>query len=266
MLKRGDGKPHSQPLMQLILDMGNSTIVAALVQNGKVLTTKRIPTDRTKKEQHYEKKLHDFVAEHIQDDDAPLTSALSSVVPELNDIVASAAEAVTGNKTIIIDNEMVQRAIVIDVDDPTAVGKDRIADVVGALTLFPTPLIVIDMGTATTVNIVDANRHFIGGMIIPGVRTSLLALSAKASQLPEVRIKTPPSIIGKNTIHCMQSGIIYGFASMIDGIIDRLSETLPGYTVVATGGMASHIIPHCQHKIHYNQHLLIKGIDKIVNK
>lgn len=259
--------------MLLVLDMGNSNIVAALMDGNVVRRSMRIPTDRTRPQSFYETSLRGFMSKGTlqQEAEEPLRAVISSVVPELNDRLSAAATAVTGTPTTILDDEMVRSAITIDVDEPSAVGKDRIADAVGALSQFPAPLIAIDMGTATTVNVVDAHRRFIGGMIIPGVLTSLNALSAKASQLPEIPLATPPSIIGKNTVHCMQSGIVYAFAAMIDGIIDRIADELSAtskapFTVVATGGLSPFVIPQCRHDIHYDEHLLLKGIVSLCSK
>lgn len=297
--------------MQLILDMGNSTIVAALMRDGEIIHSLRIPSDREKPQDFFEKALSPLLP-HVGNDNVILC-ALSSVVPELNDTVLAAAQASLdipqeGMKGVVT-HSMISRVISIDVDNPSAVGKDRLCDCVGALSAYiPSEArygIVIDMGTATTVNIAvrcktgpetryvplrteaGTNHHmssdedlrpsFLGGMIIPGVRTSLNALSQKASLLPDVRIEAPDAgIIGKNTVHAMQSGIIFGHAAMIDGIIDRMQEELrslgitkdsnePEPYVIATGGMARKIIPHCRHKIHCDEHLLLKGLYAIVN-
>lgn len=276
MFKGGNRKPHSDTRMQLILDMGNSTIVAALMKNGEVVHSLRIPSDREKSQDFFEKALAPL-HKHTKRCNVELC-ALSSVVPELNDRLLAAAQATfhipeDGMKGLITD-EMISHTIDIDVDNPAAVGKDRICDCVGAMTMCDTKeCIVIDMGTATTVNIISLPSgtpkwKFRGGMIIPGVRTSLNALSKKASMLPDVRIEAPPTIIGRNTVHAMQSGIVYGHAAMIDGIIERIRETIDendNVGIYATGGMAPKIIPHCRHTIHYNEHLLLKGLSAIVN-
>ena len=117
------------------------------------------------------------------------------------------------------------------------------------------------MGTATTVGVISSGNVFLGGMIIPGVKTSLAALSTRASQLPSINIETPSDIIGRNTLECMQSGILYGTASMVDGIIDRLSSRFPSQPViVATGGMARKIIPQCRHSVMIDDFLQFKGL------
>ena len=146
-------------------------------------------------------------------------------------------------------------------------GKDRLADAIDAAAGYGVPVIVFDMGTATTVGIVDENHTFLGGMIIPGVKTSLSALSSRASQLPVINIEKPKNMIGRNTLECMQSGILYGTAAMIDGIIDRISAYLgKEFTIVATGGMAKNIAPHCRHNILLDNFLQFKGLFQAVSK
>lgn len=253
----------------LTLDVGNSTIVASLMNRAAdVVASVRIHTEKEEGEDYYV----DAFSRFLNGDGRGIrisSVVLSSVVPELNDCIASAVRIVTGVPVHIVDDESIRSVICLDVDKPEAVGKDRVCDAIGAMTLFSPPFIVIDMGTATTVNVVDASGCFIGGMIIPGVRTSHEALSHKASQLPDVPIKAPAGIIGKNTVHCMQSGIVYGYASMIDGIIDRIAHEMNiqdcSLPVVATGGMAHIIVPHCLHHVVVDRYLQQKGMCKIVN-
>ena len=146
-------------------------------------------------------------------------------------------------------------------DNPKTVGSDLIVDAVAAIQEHPLPIIIIDMGTATTMSVVDAAGNYIGGVILPGLKVSLDSLSGKAAQLPYISLETPGKVIGKNTIDCMRSGIIYGNAAQIDGIIDRMEQEL-GQTasIVATGGLARLITPICRHKIVYDDALLLKGL------
>jgi type III pantothenate kinase len=129
------------------------------------------------------------------------------------------------------------------------------------------PFIVIDMGTATTLCVVDAKKNYIGGMILPGVGISLDALTARASQLSGIAIEAPKHIIGKNTVDCMKSGVLYSSAGAIDGCIDRIEEELgEKTTVIATGGLAKKIIPHCRRQIILDDELLLKGLYVIYMK
>lgn len=189
------------------------------------------------------------------------TITISSVVPEVNDYIAQAIIDITGITPHFFNLNDALRTIDIDIESPSQLGKDRLADAVGAVLCHGVPAIVIDMGTATTVGVIDENNCFKGGMIIPGVKTSLKALSTKASQLPMVSIEKPEHIIGRNTLECMQSGILYGNAAMVDGIIDRIRPTLHGdVKVIATGGMARQIIPFCRNEIVIDNTLQLKGV------
>jgi len=137
-----------------------------------------------------------------------------------------------------------------------------VADAVAAISEYQTPLIIIDMGTASTISIIDNDRNLIGGLIIPGVRTSLDALASRASQLNGISIGNPKDIVGKNTKDCMNNGIIYGNAAMIDGLIDRIEERLgEKTTVIATGGLSKLITPYCNHEIISDGNLLLKGMN-----
>lgn len=135
------------------------------------------------------------------------------------------------------------------------------------LASYPVPLVVIDMGTATTISVVNSKKQYIGGMIMPGVGISLDALTARASQLSGISIDAPRHIIGKNTIECMKSGVLYSNAAALDGIIDRIEEELgEKTTVIATGGLAKKIVPHCRKEIILDEELLLKGLMLIYRK
>ena len=149
----------------------------------------------------------------------------------------------------------------IIMDNPKAVGSDMIVDAVAAIKEYPKPIIIIDMGTATTMSVVDKSGNYIGGVILPGLKVSLNSLSGKTAQLPYISLEEPGNVIGKNTIDCMRSGIIYGNVAQLDGLIDRMEAELGQKTsVVATGGLAKLIAPMCRHKIVYDDALLLKGL------
>jgi type III pantothenate kinase len=161
----------------------------------------------------------------------------------------------------LIVNPKFNTGLNILVQNPNQLGSDRVVDAVSAIYYYSKPVIIFDMGTATTVSVVDENSNFLGGMIMLGVKSSLEALSNKGAQLPGINLEECGSLIGKNTIECMQSGSINGHAAMVDGIIHRLKKQVGKHTkVVATGGLAQLIIPHCEEKIIYDEHLLLKGL------
>ena len=142
-----------------------------------------------------------------------------------------------------------------------------IVDAVAGIAEYGAPLIIIDMGTATTMSVIDKEGRYVGGMIAPGIRVSMEAIASSAAQLYRVSLETPKKVIGTNTIDCMQSGLVLGAASMMDGMIDRMEEEL-GYStkVIATGGLAKVVIPLCKHSIVVEDDLLLKGLLRIYEK
>ena len=248
--------------MHILIDIGNSTIVIAMADSGcEINSAWRFKTLKDETVSFFRYELKAGIKKYgIQISDIE-TITISSVVPEVNDYIAQAIIDITGITPHFFNRNDALRTIDIDIESPSQLGKDRLADAVGAVLCHGVPAIVIDMGTATTVGVIDENKCFKGGMIIPGVKTSLKALSTKASQLPMVSIEKPEHIIGRNTLECMQSGILYGNAAMVDGIIDRIRPTLHGdVKVIATGGMARQIIPFCRNEIVIDNTLQLKGV------
>ncbi len=248
--------------MHILIDIGNSTIVIAMADSGcEINSAWRFKTLKDETVSFFRYELKAGIKKYgIQISDIE-TITISSVVPEVNDYIAQAIIDITGITPHFFNLNDALRTIDIDIESPSQLGKDRLADAVGAVLCHGVPAIVIDMGTATTVGVIDENKCFKGGMIIPGVKTSLKALSTKASQLPMVSIEKPEHIIGRNTLECMQSGILYGNAAMVDGIIDRIRPTLYGdVKVIATGGMARQIIPFCRNEIVIDNTLQLKGV------
>lgn len=254
---------------RLLLDIGNSTVVIAHSDaEGNIKDTWRLMTRKHETISFFRREIRaglysfgllqkDGTIEKID------SIVISSVVPEINDKLSQAIFDVTGVTPHFFSLEDAMKVISIQIESPSQLGKDRLADAIGARCCYGAPAIVIDMGTATTVGVINDEGVFIGGMIIPGVKTSLKALSTKASQLPTVNIEKPRNMIGRNTLECMQSGIVYGTASMIDGLIDRILPTLgKDVKIIATGGNARQIIPYCNHKITVDPYLQFKGISR----
>ena len=191
---------------------------------------------------------------------------ISSVVPSVTHTVQDAMSRLTG-KPVMVVGPGIRTGLKILLDNPAQLGSDRVADAVAAIHDYPCPLIVVDMGTATTISVVDRNKNFLGGMIIPGLRVSLDSLTMRTSQLPKISLDPPKRVIGSNTIDCMRSGIIYSTASSIDGTIERIEEELgETCTIISTGGLAKTIIPYCKRKILIDDRLLLKGLMIIYNK
>ena len=174
--------------------------------------------------------------------------------------LAECARYYTGKKPVIVSPD-IRTGLTMGVPDPHTVGKDRLVDAAYAAAKFQLPVITVDLGTATTFNVVDEDRVFRGGVICPGLSTGLRALGERCAQLPQVRLGSPKSAIGVNTESCMLSGSVLGTAVLLDGIAQRIEEELgrPA-TLVVTGGLAKYVTPLCRHPLTYDPELLMKGL------
>ena len=246
--------------MILAIDMGNTNIVIGGIDDQRTYFLERITTNRFKTDLEYAINVKNIL-ENYGVSTADIEGAIiSSVVPPLNATLISAVEKICGKTPMLVGSGM-KTGINIIMDNPKSVGADRIVNAVAAVQEHKPPLIIIDMGTATTLCAIDQNGAYVGGAILPGLRVSLDALSAKTAQLPAISLDIPHHVIGKNTIDSMRSGIMYGNAAMLDGLIDRMSEELGGKpTVLATGGLSQFVAPLCRHKIICDDTLLLKGL------
>ncbi len=252
--------------MILAIDMGNTNIVIGAIDNEKTYFVERVTTNHGKTDLEYAVNIKSILEIH----DIPLSlidgAIVSSVVPPLNATILSSVKKIFGFKPLLVGSGM-KTGLNILMDNPKTVGSDMIVDAVAAIRDYPCPIIIIDMGTATTMSVVDSSGNYIGGVILPGLKVSLDSLSGKTAQLPYISLDIPGSVIGKNTIDCMRSGIMYGNAAMIDGIIDRMEKELGAIpSVVATGGLSQFTIPLCRHHISYEDDLLLKGLLILYNK
>ena len=252
--------------MILAIDIGNTNIVVGCIDDEKIYFIERLSTVRTKTELEYAIDLKTVLdIYHIKRTDIE-GCIISSVVPQITNVAKLAAEKILKKEALVL-GPGVKTGLNILLDNPGEMGADRVADAVAALTYYPVPLVIVDMGTATTVSVVDEKKRYRGGMILPGVRVSLDALTSRASQLSGISIEEPKRLIGKNTVDCMKSGILYGNAAAVDGIIDRIEEELgQKVTAIATGGMSKKIIPHCRREIIQDEDLLLKGLLVIYEK
>lgn len=252
--------------MILAIDIGNTNIVIGCTQQEKVYFVERVSTNISKTELEYVvefKTLFDLY--HIKMEE--ITGCIiSSVVPPLTNIVKAAVKKLLHISPLIV-GPGIKTGLNILMDNPAQIGSDLIVNAVAALKYYGAPVIIIDMGTATTISVVDENKNYIGGMILPGVKIALEALASRTSQLPRISLEAPKKIIGKNTIDCMKSGIVMGQAACMDGMVQRIREDL-GYSFhsVATGGLAGCIIPYCKEEIVCDNELTLKGLDIIYRK
>ena len=246
--------------MILAVDIGNTNVVLGCMEDGKILFLERMATDRRATEMEYLVRIRS-VLKYRDIDPAKLEGAIiCSVVPIVTMNIRPAVEQLTGKQAVVVGPGL-KTGLRINIDNPGALGADRVADAVAAVNLYSVPLITIDMGTATTVGVVDETKTFIGGMIVPGVMVSLNALAGGTAQLPHISLDPPKYAIGRNTVECMQNGIIYHNAAGVDGMIDRIEQQLgKKCTVVMTGGLSAVIAPHCKHEMIVDPELLLKGL------
>ncbi len=246
--------------MILAIDMGNTNIVIGCIDNEKIYFEERMATDHSKTELEYYV-LFKTVLDLYKIENTSITGAiLSSVVPPLVNIIKAAVEKLIGISPFIVGSG-IKTGLNILMDNPRQLGSDLVVNAVAGVNEYGAPLIIIDIGTATTILVVDKNRNYIGGCIMPGVGVSADSLVSKAAQLFKVSLCAPSKYIGKNTIDCMKSGIIFGHAACLDGMIERIEDEL-GYrcTILATGGLAGTIIPHCKRAVTIDEELLLKGL------
>ena len=246
--------------MILAIDVGNTNIVIGGFREGEIVFTARIATDHLKTEDDYAAKLRSILEIYDVTKEEVEGAILSTVVPALGSVLQDAVERITHQRPMLVNSDM-DIGVTIRMDEPKRIGSDLLVDAAAAVAEYPCPMLIFDMGTATTVTAIDRNGDYIGGMIIAGVELALDALSDRTAQLPHISMDAPEKMLGKNTIDCMQSGVIFGNAAMLDGIIDRAEEEMgERLNVVATGGIAQRIVPHCRHSVVCDKNLTLKGL------
>lgn len=252
--------------MLLALDMGNTNITLGVFDGEKLLLQSRLSTDRTKLVDQYAidlmalMRLYDLRAEDFTG------AILSSVVPPLNHTLRQAVQKVTGCYPLLV-GPGTKTGINIRIDNPAQLGADLLVGAAAAVARVGAPCIVWDLGTATTVSLVDKDGAYRGGAIMPGVETALDSLTERTSLLPAISLDAPLHSVGTNTTACLQSGAVFGNAALIDGMNRRIIEEI-GYDapVIVTGGLARHIVSHCHHPVTYVDTLLLDGLRLIFEK
>ncbi len=246
--------------MILTIDIGNTNTVLGCWQDEKLVLTMRLHTNRDQTADEYCLLIGSLLSHRGIKPQELSGGILSSVVPELRTVVKNAMELLTG-KSFLAVGAGLKTGLNIRMDNPAQLGADLVVDAVASLAKYKPPLAIFDMGTATTLSVVDGDGAYIGGMIIPGLRLSVDALSARAAQLPYIHLGPPQHFIGSNTIDCMQAGAVYGSALMVDGLIQRTEEELgQPVTAVATGGLMALIHPYCRKPLHYDENLMLEGL------
>ncbi|MCQ2513604.1 MAG: type III pantothenate kinase [Ruminococcus sp.] len=252
--------------MLLCTDVGNTNIKFALYKGEKLLMKLRFSTNHSKTADDYAVDLFTiFQINNVKADEIS-GSIISSVVPIVTEPLRMAIKTVTGIESMLVGPGL-KTGLNIRLDNPAAVGSDIVCTCVAIKEQYPCPAIVVGLGTATTILYINSERSYCGGTILPGVQVSLDALTSHAALLPSVNITDPKKVIGTNTADCIKSGIIYGNASMIDGMIERYEEEVGEKCFhIATGGFASVVIKHCKNEITVNDDLILEGLKIIYNK
>ena len=252
--------------MILTIDAGNSEIAIGGFESDQLIFVARIATNPKETDNEYSMKIDGILRLHSIQRERITGSIISSVVPQLNRVLKASVRLLFGIEPLMV-GPGIKTGLAIQCDAPSSVGADLICACVAAQSIYGGPCLIVDIGTATKMIVVNDKGAFIGVSIIPGVLMGLNALAEGTAQLPNIDLSAPSRIIAKNTADCMKSGVVFGHACMIDGMIDRINEefgdTLPVYV---TGGLASIILPHCRHEMTMDELLVLKGLHLIYQK
>ena len=252
--------------MLLAIDIGNSNIVIGCVDGEKIVRVFRMVTDQLKTEDEYAAGIVSILEFNGIAATEFTGAAISSVVPPLTGVFRDAVKRLTGLTAFVVGSG-VKTGLNILIDNPAELAADMVCSAVAAPAKYALPIFIVDMGTATKITVIDRNGAYIGGAICPGVTLSADALTRGASLLPKVPIEAPKKAINGVTVDAMKSGIVFGAAAMLDGMLQRFAEELGApATVVATGGIAPRIVPHCRAKIICDEHLILDGLRILYEK
>lgn len=252
--------------MVFAIDIGNTNIVIGCFENEKIIFTERLSTKINATILEYAisfknvLELYDINYKEIEG------SIISSVVPEVTMVIYNAIEKITGKKSKIVGPGL-KTGLKIAIDNPAQLGSDLVVAAVAGIIEYPTPLVIVDFGTATTVSVINKDKEFLGGMIMPGIMLSMKSLTSNTSLLPTIGLEAPKKFIGTNSVDSMKSGILYSNAFGVDGLIDKIEDVLnEKVNVIATGGLAKTIVPLCKREIKIDDELLLKGLMAIYNR
>ncbi len=251
--------------MILTIDVGNTNIVLGAYKDKELIFSSRIATDTRLEADQYALQIRGVLQLHGLNSSELKGAVMSSVVPQITDTLINSIKSITPVVPTLLTHE-IKTGIDIKIDRPAELGTDLLAGVIGAKANYALPAIVIDMGTATKITAVDDEGNIIGCSIMPGVFISINALTKNASALGGIAIKAPKNgnAIGTNTICSMQSGVVYGSAAMLDGMIDRFcAEMGEVRSILATGGAAHCIVPHCKHSVTLAPTLILEGLRSV---
>ena len=252
--------------MILAIDIGNTNIVIGCFEGNNIKFTERLSTNHKATELEYAILFKNVLEIYSIKPESIDGGIISSVVPSITNVIKNAMGKLTENNIIVI-GPGIKTGLSILTDNPAQLGSDLVVDAVACINEYPLPAMIFDLGTATTISVVDKNKNYLGTVIMPGMEVSLNSLVGGTSKLPKISLEPPKSVIGKNTVDSMKSGILYSTASSIDGMIEKIeAEYGEPMTVIATGGLAGTVVPLCRHDIILDDELLLKGLAIIYNK
>lgn len=252
--------------MLLAIDIGNTNIVLGCIEDNKILFRERIYTNHFATDLEYAANLKTAMEMHDISPRQIDGGIISSVVPTMTATFSAAVRKLIGVEPMVVSADL-KTDLTIAIEEPARLGSDLVVDAVAGIAEYPAPMIIIDMGTATTLSVIDENKRYIGGMIVTGMAVSADALISRTAQLPKFAFEKPDRAIGKNTVDCLKSGLMYSNACALDGMTERIEEELgQKCTIVATGGLAAAVVPLCRREIILDDDLLLKGLDLIYNK
>ena len=252
--------------MVLTVDIGNSNIMLGGFAGDHLAFKGRLSTDTRATEDEYASKILGLLSLYGIESTEIEGAIIASVVPSLNTVIKKAIRFLFDIEPLSV-GPGIKTGIGIRCETPSSVGADLISAAVAAHTLFGSPSLIVDVGTATKMTVVDESGAFIGTSIAPGIQMGLNALAEGTAQLPHVSLEAPASVVAKNTVDCMKSGVLFGHSAMIDGMIDRIREELSvDVPVYITGGLAEAVIPHCQREMTFDGDLVLKGLYIIYKK
>jgi type III pantothenate kinase len=254
----------------IAIDVGNSNVVAAVLENGKCFFTERFKTHDNWKENTVLGELRRILAKHELPESEVEGAIISSVVPEMNPLLMQALRVMTGKPPLLVGPTL-KTDFKVRNYDMSCLGMDRVVDMTAAKAAYPFPIMVVDLGTCTTISVIDHEGYFIGGMICAGIQLSLDAEAEHTAQLPALRADGVDTLIGSDTVSNMLSGEIIGTAAMIDGLADRIWEEISGeearkLNIVLTGGLSNQVLPWLRNDVHFEPELLLKGLELIYRK
>lgn len=248
--------------MILTFDVGNTETVLGLHESGDLLDHWRIATTAARTVDEFGLLIRGLIRESGFSFDQLRAASIGSVVPPLTPILVEMCERHLGIRVAVVDARS-PLPIRLDVEEPLTVGADRIVNTLAAAQLYKRDTIAVDLGTATTFDCITAEGVFLGGVISPGVTTAAETLVRRTSKLPRVDLERPASVIGRRTETCLRSGIFFGAVDAIDGIVERIKKewSRPNVLVVATGGLATLIGPHCRSVERIEPFLTLYGLE-----